>query len=271
MHKTGLSRVLLSFVGLIALVSIAVPKAVAEGGQERTVQRTSGMEERIVAKPGFNFWSTIRAVQRIRVPGNALGRDTDAFDEDVVFIGEPLPSPIGDTDTIMYREEPLVVGKPIRTRLVAFSNVSAAPIEIRGKGRQAGFYEVHVTLSSAKESTGTLTITSAEGSRGNLEGTLTLYPRFEFRPIDGGEAIVLDSGKTDLPGLPLKVSSRGGAWSLRAEDVKDHPAPFLTNGFFYTSVVNIEYFVGDERLGACAKRTARISLPSPLLEGAGRM
>ncbi len=209
-----------------------------------------------LAPCGFNFWTTIQAVQPIGLPANFVGENTEAFHEDVVFIGGPLPSPIGNADTIMYREEPLSVGKTIQTRLVAFSNVSAAPIEIKGKGPRAGFYSIHATLSPTKKSTGTLEIVSVEGDVGTMKGTVTLYPSFELRPLAGGRSIFVDSGQQELPGLPLTLSSDEGTWSLDERAVQDHPAPFLTNGFFYTSTINIEYRVDGLLAGTCVKTSA---------------
>jgi hypothetical protein len=89
--------------------------------------------EEVVAPPGFDFWRTVRAVQPIYIPADFVGPDTDAFAADVVFVGRPLAVPLGDTDTVIYRKEPLGLGRTIGTRVVAFANITAEPIKITGK------------------------------------------------------------------------------------------------------------------------------------------
>jgi hypothetical protein len=81
-------------------------------------------------RPGMDFLTTVVAQQRIIIPADRLGGEVEGFDEMVTFIGAPLDPPMGNADTIMERLDDIEFGKPVRTRLVAFANVSAAPIRI---------------------------------------------------------------------------------------------------------------------------------------------
>jgi hypothetical protein len=174
---------------------------------------------------GLDYLTTIRSDQYIELTPDLLGPDLETFHETVTLIGAPLNPPIGNTDTIMERVEDATPGKPVATRIIAFANVSAAPVELKGKGPLAGFYDLYVTLSPSRESPGQTTYHAADDNGGTFESAAEFWPLFELRPLGGGRSIFVDTGKAKVPGFPMNIGSAGGTWSLRP------PSPAAVRGF----------------------------------------
>jgi hypothetical protein len=204
----------------------------------------------------------------------------ERFAEMVNLVGAPLKPPIGNTDTIMER---MVDGEPeqeIPTRLVAFANVSAAPIKLKGAGQLAGYYDLYATLSPTKESTGQVVFHSADDETGTFESSSVFWPLFELRPLGGGESIFVDTGEVPVPGFPMNIGSAGGHWTLRPPMV-NAVRSFKAKPVFYTGEIIITVkrgnqdapvpMVGGENLvpfaggpgdlAACAKMQAEFTSP----------
>lgn len=219
------------------------------------------MPERILR--GLDYLTTVRAEQWIEAPPELLGPNMEAFREMVVFVGAPLYPPMGNADTVMERMEDVGIGEEVPTRLVAFANVSAAPIRLKGTGAMAGYYDLYVTLSPTEESPGKTVLYSDDGVSGTFESELSLSPMFELRPLGGGESVFVDTGRTPLPGFPMRLGTAGGTWSLRppTENAVRH---FAGRSIFYTSEVMIlatsEAPTGSP-VAACAKYQAEFTIP----------
>jgi hypothetical protein len=181
---------------------------------------------------GQDFLTTIRSDQYIELTPDLLGPDMEMFSETVTLVGVPLDPPVGNTDTIMERMEDAVPGKPVTTRIVAFANVSAAPVELKGKGPLAGFYDLYVTLSPTKESPGKTTYHQNGDEGGKFESTAEFWPLFELRPLGGGKSIFIDTGKAKVPGFPMNIGSAGGTWSFKPPSEKAVRG-FRASPFFY--------------------------------------
>ena len=196
---------------------------------------------------GLDYLTTVRSDQYIEVPGTMLGPGMNDFSEWVVLVGIPLNPPVGNADTIMERTEDATFGKPVPTRLVAFANVSAAPIKLTGQGALAGYYDLYATLSPTKESPGETIYTTdhANGTEGAFESKASFWPLFELRPLGGGQSIFVDTGKVQIPGFPMALGSAGGRWSLEPP-VKNAVRSFRGNSFFYKSEVIIEAKRSDQ-------------------------
>jgi hypothetical protein len=82
------------------------------------------------AESRFDYLATIEARQLIHIPAELLGGRGDDFRTMVHFSGSPISRSIGNADTVMERMDGFALERPIRTRLVAFSNVSSAPLEL---------------------------------------------------------------------------------------------------------------------------------------------
>lgn len=210
---------------------------------------------------GLDFLCTIEADQWIDAPAAFLGEGMEDFRAMVHFDGAPLAREIGDADTVMERLGPVTIGEPVRTRLVAFGNVSTEPIEFVGKGQVAGRYDLYVTLSPTVDSFGEMTLFSEDGNSGTFASTVSLAPLFELRPVDGGESIFVDTGQMQLPGFPMELASSGGHWA-RAPHVRGAVANRHGQSLFYpgkVSIVTQKVSVADgvsEVLAACEKRQA---------------
>jgi hypothetical protein len=214
---------------------------------------------------GLDFLTTIRADQWIEAPPELLGPSMEGFREMVVFVGAPLYPAVGNADTIMERLEDIEIGKEVRTRLVAFANVSAAPIQLKGTGALAGYYDLYVTLSPTAESPGKTVFYSENGVSGRFESELSLSPMFELRPLGGGESIFVDTGETPIPGFPMRLGTTGGSWSVEPP-IERAVRHFAGQSIFYTSEVLI---IANERapldqlppVAACVKRQAEFVTP----------
>lgn len=228
---------------------------------------------------GQDYLTTIRSDQYIELTPELLGKGMELFHETVTLIGVPLDPPVGNADTIMERLEDATPGKPVPTRIVAFANVSAAPVELKGTSAAAGYYDLYVTLSPTRESPGSTIYHVNSDDGGAFESAAEFWPLFELRPLGGGRSIFVDTGRANVPGFPMNIGSAGGTWSLRP------PTPAAVRGFrarpfFYhgdvvitasrdgqTSPVIPMTFAGDT-IAKCAKIQAEFtSADRPGLKG----
>lgn len=211
---------------------------------------------------GLDFLTTVCAQQRITIPPKLLGGGRGKpFDEMVTFVGAPLTPAHGNADTVMERLEDAVLGEPVETRLAAFLNVSAAPIRVQiGRGEPV-YFDVYVTLSPTEKSPGKTVFESKDGISGTFKSEVSLSPLFELRPLGGGKSLFIDTGKTPVPGFPMRLGSAGGKWSRRPAQV-NAVRSFGGTSLFYTSEVMIEAFGANrETLAACAKQQAVFIVP----------
>jgi hypothetical protein len=204
---------------------------------------------------GLDYLTTIRSDQYIELSAELLGDGMETFSETVTLVGIPLNPPVGNADTIMERLEDGEIGREIPTRLVAFANMSAAPIKLHGRGSMAGYYDLYVTLSPTQESPGRTIYYSEDGTGGTFESIATFWPLFELRPLGGGDSIFVDTGTMPVPGFPMSIGSAGGTWSLEPP-TKEAVRGFRAKPFFYTGEVIIT-----------AKRAGQDSARIPMLGG----
>ncbi|WP_192384022.1 hypothetical protein [Mesorhizobium silamurunense] len=139
----------------------------------------------------------------------------ELFSEFVTLVGIPLDPPIGNTDTIMERLDDATSDAPVPTRIVAFANVSAAPVKLKGNGALAGYYDLYVTLSPTRESVGEAIYHFEDDTNGTFESKAEFWPLFELRPLGQGHSIFVDTGVARVPGFPMNIGSAGGRWSMR--------------------------------------------------------
>jgi hypothetical protein len=170
------------------------------------------MDANVIPK-GQDFLTTIRSDQYIELSPELLGPKMEVFSETVTLIGIPLTPAMGNADTIMERLEDGKPGEEVRTRLLAFANVSAAPVRLKGESPLAGHYDLYVTLSPTRESPGASVYTFNGKDGGTFESKATFWPLFELRPLGGGHSIVIDTGTMKVPGFPMNIGSAGGRWS----------------------------------------------------------
>lgn len=226
------------------------------------------MAKQVVPK-GQDFLMTIRSDQYIELAPDLLGPKMKLFSEKIAMIGFPLDPPIGNTDTIMERAEDAEDGKPVKTRLVAFANVSAAPVLLEGDSALAGYYDLYATLSPTRDSPGETTFHFEGENSGRFDSVAEFWPMFELRPLGGGKSIFIDTGKDKVPGFPMNVGQSGGRWSFEPP-AKDAVRAFRVKQMYYNNVVMItaprDGQIAAERkmvqappvLAACAKAQAQL-------------
>lgn len=209
----------------------------------------------------LDYLTTIEAWQRVEVPIELLGEEMEPFREQIHFLGAPLAEAIGNADTVMERRGEFVLDEPVETRLVAFGNVSAKPIELEGKGALAGVYHLFVTLSPTAESPGEMTFFADSDQGGTFRSTVSLAPLFELRPIEGGESIYVDTAQIELPGFPMELASSGGLWA-KQPDRRDAIGEVEASVFYpgTVSIITQKLVPGPkgstEVLAACDKQQA---------------
>ncbi|OOO17860.1 hypothetical protein EFR00_28375 [Rhizobium sophoriradicis] len=194
-------------------------------------------QKRVVPR-GQDYLTTIRSDQYIELAPDLLGPNMKVFSEKVAMVGIPLNPPVGNADTIMERGDVASHGKTVKTRLVAFANVSAAPILLEGDSALAGYYDLYATLSPTRESPGEMTFHFETDNGGWFESRAEFWPMFELRPLGGGTSIFIDTGRDKVPGFPMNVGHSGGRWSFTP------PTPSAVRGFrtkqmYYEDVVII--------------------------------
>ncbi len=174
---------------------------------------------------GQDFLHTVRSDQYVELSPDLLGPKMEMFSEFVTLIGIPLNPPVGNTDTIMERLEDAQPSRPVPTRIVAFANMSAAPVKLNGAGGLAGYYDLYVTLSPTRDSPGQTIYHFENDDSGTFESKAEFWPLFELRPLGGGRSIFIDTGQAKVPGFPMNIGSAGGHWSRRP------PTPHAAIGF----------------------------------------
>lgn len=187
---------------------------------------------------GSDYLTTIRSDQYIELSAEMLGEGMEAYSELVALVGIPLNPAIGNTDTIMERQEDAEFEKEVPTLITAFANMSAAPIRLEGKGKLAGYYDLYVTLSPTKDSRGVTVYHKRDEDSGTFESKASFWPLFELRPLGGGGSIFVDTGTMPVPGFPMSIGSAGGTWSFKPP-VKNAVRSFRSRGFFYDGLVII--------------------------------
>ncbi|MFH0980246.1 MAG: GEVED domain-containing protein, partial [Planctomycetota bacterium] len=128
----------------------------------------------------------------------------------VPMLGDPIPGYIGAVNTVVERKDYADVSIPydpvtVLAEVKELHLKSQEPIIVDGPpGRAESFFDVFVTLNPNVPSEGFMTIQSTGPGggtfafRGREDGGFTLYPRFIFVPVAGGDSIVWDPG--DPPG-----------------------------------------------------------------------
>jgi hypothetical protein len=201
---------------------------------------------------GQDFLTTIRSDQYIELSPDLLGPKMELFSEFVTLIGVPLDPPIGNTDTIMERLDDAVPGSPVATKIVAFANMSAAPVKLSGDNALAGYYDLYITLSPTRDSPGETIYRVESDQGGTFESKAEFWPLFELRPLGGGRSIFIDTGRAKVPGFPMNLGSAGGRWSYHPPTPQAVTA-FRGKPFFYQGEILIT-----------AKREGQIAALTPL-------
>jgi hypothetical protein len=134
------------------------------------------------------------------IPAGFFDPDSEPFMGIIEFQGVPIREftdpqtgrthKTGHADTIVHRTRDAVISgnsgsATIPIELVRVTLRSSRPIEVK-VGRRVQRWHVHMTLSSAVKSTGTMTISQTSATKGHFSSTLLPVPLFRFERLSGG-------------------------------------------------------------------------------------
>ena len=123
------------------------------------------------------------------IPANFFGSGSQAFNQLVALEGVPL-SGGSDVDTIIQRHQTVSApGGSTQLTMTGLSLKSITPITVTYAGGGSEAWNVQVTLSLFKASTGSMKINSS-----TMDSTLKVWPRFTFTREPDGLTKVFDTG-----------------------------------------------------------------------------
>jgi hypothetical protein len=123
------------------------------------------------------------------IPANFFGAGSQPFNKLVAMEGVPL-SEGSYIDTIIQRHDTVqAAGGSTALTMTGLSLKSINPITVTYSGHGPESWEVQVSLSQFKTSTGTMKINAS-----TMDSTLKVWPRFTFRRIPDGLTKVFDTG-----------------------------------------------------------------------------
>jgi hypothetical protein len=164
---------------------------------------------------------------------------------------------IGYTDTVVERKKDVEIkgqGQSGETpiELVALSLRSAEPLEVQ-VGNDVQLWDVRVSVSRKKPSTGSMTITLNNENGGVFDSVLNIYPHFVFERQSDGEERQLDIGAMEVPSQKRELASTLN--TLRAMEVPWQTSapktalaiPKLTNNFVALSIAHHQHWIVASR------------------------
>jgi len=132
-----------------------------------------------------------------KIKQDFFGPGSNEYTGVVPLEGVPLAGQ-GDIDTIIHRNQDVWVPGTTTLKMTALSLKSINPITVTyNNGTPSDQWNVTVSLSTFKDSTGSMTINSG----GTMDSSLQVWPRFTFTRVGGGPTLVLDTGDPNGPGL----------------------------------------------------------------------
>ena len=123
------------------------------------------------------------------IPAGFFGPGSDKYTGVVPLVGTPL-GPGSDTDTIISRDQNVDGSGTTTLTMQALSLDSINAISVTYGGANPEKWDVHVSLSTLKASTGSMTINAG----GTFDSSLKVWPKFTFTRQSDHLQKVLDTG-----------------------------------------------------------------------------
>jgi hypothetical protein len=143
------------------------------------------------------------------IPADFFGPGSEKYTGVVPLVGVPLAEG-SDTDTIISRDQSVDGSGTTTLTMKGLSLNSINPIIVSYSGGGSEKWDVHVSLSDTKASTGSMTINSG----GTFDSSLKVWPKFTFTRQSDHVQKVLDTGGSDGGGLaPQSATQIGGGGS----------------------------------------------------------
>ena len=167
---------------------------------------------------GYDFFETppggadLNILHAFPIPADFFHKGSARFVGPIHFDGHPIGEftdprtgkkhKAGTTDTVVHRKSDVVIkgnsgSGTTEIELVRLSLRSSAPIEVQ-VGHHVQLWDVYVSQSSSKPSTGTMTITQTNDSGGHFAATFHVAPLIRFAARHGEERH-LDIGALGVP------------------------------------------------------------------------
>lgn len=178
------------------------------------------------------------------IPANFFGPGSQQYSGLVPVEGVPI-SGQGDIDTIIHRNQDVLTPGSTTLTMTALSLKSINPITVNYTGSAPEQWNVRVTLSDFKASTGSMTISSG----GTFDSSLKVWPKFTFTRVSDGLPKVFDTGAPGGPGLTASAET------AEQEDIVFEPAPQPTVAPA-PCVVVIDEFEGHSKTLSSASTSA---------------
>lgn len=154
------------------------------------------------------------------IPANFFGSTSEAYTGVVPLVGVPLPGE-GDIDTIIKRTNDVTT--PGTTGLLmsklSLKSINSITVTYSDPLKADEQWEMTVTLSTLRASTGSMTIHSG----GTFDSTLNVFPKFTF--TRGTTTKIWDTGSTTSPFMAASSASATRAAATREDIGTIEPAP----------------------------------------------
>lgn len=186
---------------------------------------------------------------------NFFGQGSQPYAELVPLQGVPL-APGSEVDTVIQRHQTVSApGGSTSLTMTGLSLKSMSPIKVTYLGGGEEFWNVAVSLSDYKASTGSMKINSS-----TFDSTLKVWPKFTFTRVGGGvPPKVFDTGAPGGPGLT--AASQTAAIDGFEFEPAPEPAPTIAPA---PCKATIDVFEGTARVGGTdsfSSATATSSCP----------
>jgi hypothetical protein len=148
------------------------------------------------------------------IPANFFGSGSQQYSGLVPLVGVPLNPAISQVDTVIHRNNDVWTPGTTSITMTGLSLKSINPITVTYTGGGSESWDVRVSLSDFKASTGSMSIEDG----GTFDSSLKVWPKFTFTRIPDGATLVLDTGSGS--GLTALTVADGS-------DLEPVPAPTI--------------------------------------------
>jgi hypothetical protein len=189
------------------------------------------------------------------IPANFFGPGSQQYTGVVPLVGVPINPGVSDVDTVIHRNQDVLVPGSTTLTMTALNLKSINPITVTYSGGGSETWNVQVNLSAFKASTGSMTINST-----TFDSSLKVWPRFTFTRVGGGvPPKVLDTGGSGTTAASMSESS-----ATLSDGVVFEPAPQPTLAPAPCRAVVIDEFEGHSKFNTSSTSAAAASGCAPV-------
>lgn|ERR1039457_4447201 len=196
-------------------------------------------------KAGFDFFQTVGDAvftfpTAFAIPENFFHDGSPRFTGTIPFVGYPIREfahphskkkhKSGAADTVVHRTQDVTITSvpgsgTTKIELVHLLLKSRSPIEVPAARGGVHLWDVQISLSPSKASTGTMTITQTSATGGHFTSALDVWPVLRFERQFDGQVRHLDMGSLPIPDEKRDLVARLN--NLQASDVTWEDSPIV--------------------------------------------